>query len=155
MLMLGVYPSFHPVVCHYFKIRYKYMEMHKPRVAGLCLLQGRVVENISKRCGGFLRKLSLRGCLGVGDSALRWGWPWGKREARKLSLTAIPLMFFFPFFFVGLSPRTAGTLSCLVWTAAPRSLTGMCIVSLKGLPMNPNELLSFKMLSVFSLLQHV
>lgn len=34
--------------------------------------QGRVVENISKRCGGFLRKLSLRGCLGVGDSALRW-----------------------------------------------------------------------------------
>ncbi len=37
----------------------------------LCL-QGRVVENISKRCGGFLRKLSLRGCLGVGDSALRW-----------------------------------------------------------------------------------
>lgn len=35
------------------------------------LLQGRVVENISKRCGGFLRKLSLRGCLGVGDSALR------------------------------------------------------------------------------------
>lgn len=36
------------------------------------VLQGRVVENISKRCGGFLRKLSLRGCLGVGDSALRW-----------------------------------------------------------------------------------
>ena len=36
------------------------------------LTQGRVVENISKRCGGFLRKLSLRGCLGVGDSALRW-----------------------------------------------------------------------------------
>lgn len=46
------------------------------------VLQGRVVENISKRCGGFLRKLSLRGCLGVGDSALRWGltgnsWHWG------------------------------------------------------------------------------
>lgn len=37
----------------------------------VCVLQGRVVENISKRCGGFLRKLSLRGCLGVGDSALR------------------------------------------------------------------------------------
>uniref|UniRef100_A0A7N6BW05 F-box domain-containing protein n=1 Tax=Anabas testudineus TaxID=64144 RepID=A0A7N6BW05_ANATE len=34
-------------------------------------IEGRVVENISKRCGGFLRKLSLRGCLGVGDSALR------------------------------------------------------------------------------------
>ncbi|RXM31879.1 F-box/LRR-repeat protein 20 [Acipenser ruthenus] len=33
-------------------------------------IEGRVVENISKRCGGFLRKLSLRGCLGVGDSAL-------------------------------------------------------------------------------------
>uniref|UniRef100_A0A674JB88 F-box/LRR-repeat protein 15-like leucin rich repeat domain-containing protein n=1 Tax=Terrapene triunguis TaxID=2587831 RepID=A0A674JB88_9SAUR len=32
---------------------------------------GRVVENISKRCGGFLRQLSLRGCLGVGDSALK------------------------------------------------------------------------------------
>ncbi|XP_073464440.1 F-box/LRR-repeat protein 20 isoform X9 [Aquarana catesbeiana] len=34
-------------------------------------IEGRVVENISKRCGGFLRKLSLRGCLGVGDNALR------------------------------------------------------------------------------------
>uniref|UniRef100_A0A8C9TXI6 F-box/LRR-repeat protein 2 n=1 Tax=Scleropages formosus TaxID=113540 RepID=A0A8C9TXI6_SCLFO len=34
-------------------------------------IEGRVVENISKRCGGFLRKLSLRGCLGVGDGALR------------------------------------------------------------------------------------
>ncbi|KAM6451666.1 LOW QUALITY PROTEIN: F-box/LRR-repeat protein 2 [Liasis olivaceus] len=29
---------------------------------------GRVLENISKRCGGFLRQLSLRDCLGVGDS---------------------------------------------------------------------------------------
>nr|XP_031362876.1 F-box/LRR-repeat protein 20 [Lonchura striata domestica] len=35
-------------------------------------IEGRVVENISKRCGGFLRKLSLRGCLGVGDNALRY-----------------------------------------------------------------------------------
>ncbi|EHB00854.1 F-box/LRR-repeat protein 20 [Heterocephalus glaber] len=33
-------------------------------------IEGRVVENISKRCRGFLRKLSLRGCLGVGDNAL-------------------------------------------------------------------------------------
>ncbi len=45
--------------------------MAKDHNKSLCL-QGRVVENISKRCGGFLRKLSLRGCLGVGDSALRW-----------------------------------------------------------------------------------
>ena len=29
-----------------------------------------VVENVAKRCGGFLRKLSLRGCQHVGDSAL-------------------------------------------------------------------------------------
>uniref|UniRef100_A0A8C5TL00 F-box and leucine rich repeat protein 2 n=1 Tax=Malurus cyaneus samueli TaxID=2593467 RepID=A0A8C5TL00_9PASS len=34
-------------------------------------IEGRVVENISKRCGGFLRQLSLRGCLGVGDSSLK------------------------------------------------------------------------------------
>ncbi|XP_053760057.1 F-box/LRR-repeat protein 2 isoform X1 [Panthera pardus] len=34
-------------------------------------VEGRVVENISKRCGGFLRKLSLRGCIGVGDSSLK------------------------------------------------------------------------------------
>ncbi|XP_059814243.1 F-box/LRR-repeat protein 20-like isoform X1 [Hypanus sabinus] len=34
-------------------------------------IEGRVVENISKRCGGFLRQLSLRGCLGVGDNSLR------------------------------------------------------------------------------------
>ncbi len=45
--------------------------MAKDHNKSLCS-QGRVVENISKRCGGFLRKLSLRGCLGVGDSALRW-----------------------------------------------------------------------------------
>uniref|UniRef100_A0A8C5NL88 Uncharacterized protein n=1 Tax=Junco hyemalis TaxID=40217 RepID=A0A8C5NL88_JUNHY len=37
---------------------------------------GRVVENISKRCGGFLRKLSLRGCQGVGDNALRYSRGW-------------------------------------------------------------------------------
>lgn len=47
------------------------------------LLQGRVVENISKRCGGFLRKLSLRGCLGVGDSALRW-------DVGKLGMAEVP-----------------------------------------------------------------
>ncbi|KAL6092032.1 hypothetical protein STEG23_026835 [Scotinomys teguina] len=34
-------------------------------------IEGRVVENISKRCGGFLLKLSLRECLGVGDNVLR------------------------------------------------------------------------------------
>ncbi|MGH0138689.1 UNVERIFIED_CONTAM: hypothetical protein FKN15_018888, partial [Acipenser sinensis] len=34
-------------------------------------IEGRVVENISKRCGGFLRQLSLRGCLSVGDAAMR------------------------------------------------------------------------------------
>uniref|UniRef100_A0A8D0GW91 F-box/LRR-repeat protein 2 n=1 Tax=Sphenodon punctatus TaxID=8508 RepID=A0A8D0GW91_SPHPU len=34
-------------------------------------IEGRVVENISKRCGGFLKQLSLLGCLGVGDSSLK------------------------------------------------------------------------------------
>ncbi|XP_078233697.1 F-box/LRR-repeat protein 2 isoform X2 [Pogona vitticeps] len=34
-------------------------------------VEGRVLENISKRCGGFLRQLSLRGCLGVGDTSLK------------------------------------------------------------------------------------
>ncbi|OXB83232.1 UNVERIFIED_CONTAM: hypothetical protein H355_001984 [Colinus virginianus] len=34
-------------------------------------IEGRVVENISKRCGGFLRQLSLRGCHVVGDSSLK------------------------------------------------------------------------------------
>lgn len=37
-----------------------------------CVFQGRVVENISKRCGGFLRQLSLRGCLSVGDASMKW-----------------------------------------------------------------------------------
>lgn len=37
----------------------------------LSLSQGRVVENISKRCGGFLRQLSLRGCLSVGDASMK------------------------------------------------------------------------------------
>ena len=33
-------------------------------------IEGIVVENIARRCGGFLRKLSLKGCQAVGDSAL-------------------------------------------------------------------------------------
>jgi F-box/leucine-rich repeat protein 2/20 len=33
--------------------------------------QGAVVENIARRSGGFLKKLSLRGCQSVGDSAMR------------------------------------------------------------------------------------
>lgn len=34
-------------------------------------IEGPVVENISLRCGGFLKELSLRGCKAVTDSALR------------------------------------------------------------------------------------
>ncbi|GIY02274.1 hypothetical protein CEXT_427671 [Caerostris extrusa] len=34
-------------------------------------IEGDVVENISKRCGGFLKKLSLRGCQSVEDAALK------------------------------------------------------------------------------------
>ncbi|XP_036826775.1 F-box/LRR-repeat protein 2 isoform X3 [Oncorhynchus mykiss] len=34
-------------------------------------IEGRVVENISKRCGGFLRQLSLRGCISVGDASMK------------------------------------------------------------------------------------
>jgi len=30
-----------------------------------------VVENLSRRCGGFLKSLSLRGCQLVSDNALR------------------------------------------------------------------------------------
>ena len=33
--------------------------------------KGVVVENIAKRCGGFLRQLSLKGCQSVGDSAMK------------------------------------------------------------------------------------
>ncbi|RXG58934.1 F-box/LRR-repeat protein 20 [Armadillidium vulgare] len=33
-------------------------------------IEGRVVENIGRRCGGFLKQLSLRGCLSVNDAAL-------------------------------------------------------------------------------------
>ena len=35
------------------------------------VLQGPVVENIARRAGGFLKKLSLRGCQSVGDSAMK------------------------------------------------------------------------------------
>jgi len=34
-------------------------------------IEGPVVENISTRCGGFLKSLSLRGCKSVTDTALR------------------------------------------------------------------------------------
>merc|ERR1711936_457648 len=33
-------------------------------------IEGTVVENLAKRCGGFLKSLSLKGCQNVGDSAL-------------------------------------------------------------------------------------
>jgi len=33
-------------------------------------VEGIVVENLAKRCGGFLKSLSLNGCQAVGDSAL-------------------------------------------------------------------------------------
>lgn len=33
-------------------------------------VEGVVVENLAKRCGGFLKSLSLNGCQAVGDSAL-------------------------------------------------------------------------------------
>lgn len=35
-------------------------------------LQGPVIENISQRCGGFLKSLSLRGCQSVGDQSIKW-----------------------------------------------------------------------------------
>jgi len=34
-------------------------------------VEGVVVENIAKRCGGFLKQLSLKGCQSVGDSAMK------------------------------------------------------------------------------------
>lgn len=34
-------------------------------------LQGPVIENISQRCGGFLKFLSLKGCQSVGDQSIR------------------------------------------------------------------------------------
>jgi F-box/leucine-rich repeat protein 2/20 len=33
--------------------------------------QGPVIENISRRCGGFLRKLSLRGCQSIADGSMK------------------------------------------------------------------------------------
>ena len=33
-------------------------------------IEGVVVENLARRCGGFLKSLSLNGCQNVGDSAL-------------------------------------------------------------------------------------
>lgn len=38
----------------------------------VCLCaQGPVIENISRRCGGFLRQLSLRGCQSIGNNSMR------------------------------------------------------------------------------------
>jgi len=37
----------------------------------LIFSQGDIVENLSKRCGGFLKKLSLKGCEEVDDKTLR------------------------------------------------------------------------------------
>lgn len=36
-----------------------------------CDIEGPVIENISHRCGGFLKSLSLNGCQAVGDTAIR------------------------------------------------------------------------------------
>lgn len=60
-----------------------------------CVSQGRVVENISKRCGGFLRQLSLRGCLSVGDASMKWdslcvpGMHWYKKCGAALTFTLL------------------------------------------------------------------
>jgi F-box/leucine-rich repeat protein 2/20 len=35
-------------------------------------LQETVVQNLSRRCGGFLKRLGLKGCKSVGDGALRY-----------------------------------------------------------------------------------
>jgi len=37
----------------------------------LHVLQGLVIEKLSKHCGGFIKSLSLRGCQHVSDAALR------------------------------------------------------------------------------------
>ncbi|XP_018899418.2 uncharacterized protein [Bemisia tabaci] len=34
-------------------------------------VEGPVIENISRRCGGFLRRLSLHGCQSIGDGSMR------------------------------------------------------------------------------------
>ena len=34
-------------------------------------LQETVIQNLSRRCGGFLKRLGLKGCKSVGDGALR------------------------------------------------------------------------------------
>ncbi|XP_033331546.2 F-box/LRR-repeat protein 2 isoform X1 [Megalopta genalis] len=34
-------------------------------------VEGPVIENISRRCGGFLRQLSLRGCQSIGNNSMR------------------------------------------------------------------------------------
>ncbi|KAJ0170131.1 hypothetical protein K1T71_014059 [Dendrolimus kikuchii] len=34
-------------------------------------VEGPVIENISQRCGGFLRQLSLRGCESIGDGSMK------------------------------------------------------------------------------------
>ncbi|XP_065168040.1 F-box/LRR-repeat protein 20-like [Atheta coriaria] len=34
-------------------------------------VEGPIIENISRRCGGFLRQLSLRGCRSIGDSSIK------------------------------------------------------------------------------------
>lgn len=63
-----------------------------------CVSQGRVVENISKRCGGFLRQLSLRGCLSVGDASMKWdsrcvsGIHWYKNCGSALTLSLVGLI---------------------------------------------------------------
>lgn len=36
-----------------------------------CGVEGKVVENLSKRCGGFLKELSLKGCENVEDHTLK------------------------------------------------------------------------------------
>lgn len=34
-------------------------------------IEGPVIENISKRCGGFLKSLRLKGCQSVGDQSIK------------------------------------------------------------------------------------
>lgn len=61
------------------------------------LNQGPVIENISQRCGGFLKYLSLRGCQSVGDQSIRYKFLKCTRHGLAVSDSSVWMLFIFHF----------------------------------------------------------
>ncbi len=51
-------------------------------------IKGSVVENLSKRCGGFLKTIELENCKWITDDAIKWVYPYRIQQISNEDLKA-------------------------------------------------------------------